>query len=344
MENAGIEKRLKIKDRRRPRLHRRSQIEGIRSITGIVLLNASLVFGQSAAPAKIGLGPVTSKADQLPAPTIRVNVRLVNVFVNVTDKDGAPVGGLTRDDFGIAEDGVPQTIAVFDKESEMPLSIVLAIDTSGSVRKDISIEQRAARDFVHSLLRPVDQLDLIDFSSDVREVVPFTNNMRAIDRGLDNLRGGPATALYDAIFLASENLTNRSGRKVLVLISDGGNTVKGVEYDRALEQALRSEVMVYSIIDVPIAADAGRNTGGEHAMITLSQQTGGKYYYAESNRLEEAFRQVSNDLRTQYLLGYYPAGQKPGLDFRTISVELKNQPSGSFTLRHRTGYYPTPQN
>src|SRR5271154_4207858 len=268
---------------------------------------------QSSGGAGIGIGPATSNpgsqdqsAVPIAGPPIRVNVKLVNVFVNVTDANGAPIGGLTKDNFTLAEDGRPQKIAVFDRESAVPLQIVLAIDTSGTVRKDMSIEEHAAREFVHALLRPVDQLDLMEFASDVREVVPFTNNLHQIDNGLERLRGGPATALYDTIFLASQSLAGRPGRKVLVLISDGDDTVNGVTYPRALEQALRSEVLVYSIIDVPIAADAGRDTGGEHALITLSQETGGKHYYAESTQLEKAFEQVSNDLRTQYLLGYYP--------------------------------------
>ena len=188
----------------------------------------------------------------------------------------------------------------------MPLSIVLAIDTSGSTHKDLSLEKSAAHNFVHALMRPVDQLDLMDFNSDVREVVPFTNNVHRVDAGLENLSIGPATALYDAVYLASQILAPRRGRKVLVIISDGGNTVKGVDYAQALEQARRGEVMIYSIIDLPVVADAGRETGGEHALITLSQETGGKYYYADEGNLDKAFRQVSEDLRTQYLIGYYP--------------------------------------
>lgn len=285
------------------------------------------------------------------APPIRVDVRLVNVFVNVTDANGAPVGGLTKDDFTIAENGRAQKIAVFERQSEVPLSIVLAIDTSGSVIKDMAIEKRAAHNFVHTLLRPVDRLDLIDFSSDVREVVPFTNKLKRIDEGLDNLMTGPATALYSAVYLSAQNLAGRPGRRVLVLISDGGNTVKGTDYADALEQAVRSETMVYSIIDVPIAADAGRDTGGEHAMITLSQETGGKYYYADAEHLNEAFQKVSEDLRTQYLLAYYPdrrtgnsgAGNygSGNSDFRTISVTLKQPANAQYSVRHRTGYYFT---
>jgi Ca-activated chloride channel family protein len=317
---------------------------------------------QSSTPEGIGIGPVmvpaksqgaspekTSAAGQNPpssapaisAPAIRVDVHLVNVFVSVADANGSPVGGLTKENFALAEDGRPQKIAVFDRESAVPLSIVLAIDTSGTVHKDRSIEERAAREFVHALLRPVDQLDLMEFSSDVREVVPFTNNLRQIDGGLDRLRGGPATALYDTIFLASQSLAGHPGRKVLVLISDGDDTVQGVNYARALEAALRSEVLVYSIIDVPIAADAGRDTGGEHALITLSQETGGKHYYADSTGLEKAFQQVSDDLRTQYLLGYYPSARSKSADFRTISVSLTGVVGGAEdSVRHRTGYYP----
>jgi Ca-activated chloride channel family protein len=226
----------------------------------------------------------------------------------------------------------------------MPLSIVLAIDTSGSTHKDLGVEKSAAHNFVHALMRPVDQLDLMDFNSDVREVVPFTNSVHRVDAGLENLSLGPATALYDAIYLASQSLAQRRGRKVLVIISDGGNTVKGVDYAQALEQARRGEVMVYSIIDLPIVADAGRETAGEHALITLSEETGGKYYYADDGNLEQAFKKVSDDLRTQYLLGYYPSHRVSDSPFRAISVTLaKPSPAdGPYVLRHRTGYYASP--
>ena len=155
-------------------------------------------------------------------------MKLVNVFVNVTDANGAPVGGLTKENFTLAEDGRPQKIAVFDRESAVPLAIVLAIDTSGTVHKDMSIEEHAAREFVHALLRPVDQLDLMEFASDVREVVPFTNNLHQIDNGLGPAarRPGDGALRHDLSGLAE--LAGRPGRKVLVLISDGDDTVKGV--------------------------------------------------------------------------------------------------------------------
>lgn len=273
-------------------------------------------------------------------PPIQVNVRLVNVFVNVTDENGALVGGLNKDDFILTEDGHPQKIAVFEKQSQIPLNVVLAIDTSGSVHKDMAIEQGAAHRFIHALLRGGDSMSLMEFSTNVREVVPFTHNLSHLDRGLDSLRTGPATALYDAVYLASQNLEGKSGRKVLVLVSDGGNTVKGVDYASALEAALRNEVMVYSLIDVPIAASAGRDTGGEHAMITLSEQTGGKYYYAAASQLDDAFQKVADDLHTQYLLAYYPARRNPNSEFRRIDVKLRAPAMTNYTVRHRTGYYP----
>ena len=276
-------------------------------------------------------------------PTISVNVRLVNVFVNVTDDKGAPVPGLTKDDFLLSEDSHPQKIAVFERQSELPLEIVLAIDTSGSVHKDLFVEQEAAKHFVHSLLRPVDHLDLMEFADNVREIIFFTNNPGRIDRGLNEMQRGAATALYSGVYLASQSLAPRSGRKVLVVISDGGNTVNGTTYDQALEQALRGEVMVYPIIDVPIAASAGRDLAGEHALITLAQETGGKYYYADATSLDRTFAQLSEDLRTQYLLGYYPSNHS-GKDFRSISVKLRGPSAGEgYVVRHRPGYYPLPQ-
>ena len=273
-------------------------------------------------------------------PTISVNVRLVNVFVNVTDDKGAPVPGLTKDEFQLSEDNHPQKIAVFERQSELPLEIVLAIDTSGSVHKDLGVEQDAAKHFVHSLLRPVDHLDLMEFSDNVREVIFFTNNAGRIDRGLNDMGRGAATALYSGVYLASQSLAPRSGRKVLVIISDGGNTVKGTTYDQALEQALRGEVMVYPIIDVPISASAGRDLAGEHALITLAQETGGKYYYADATSLDRTFAQLSEDLRTQYLLGYYPSNRS-GSGFRSISVQLRS-PGDGYIIRNRPGYYPSP--
>jgi Ca-activated chloride channel family protein len=271
--------------------------------------------------------------------TLRMDVKLVSVFVNVTDRNGAIVGGLTKQDFAVTEDGRPQKISIFDRESGQPLNMTLAIDTSGSVRKDLTQEADAARRFVHALLRSQDQMSLLQFATEVRELSPFTNNVNQIDRGLSRLHSDYATALYDAILLGSEGLGKKDGRKVLVLVSDGGDTAKSTTYAQALEAALRHEVMIYSIIDVPIEASAGRDLGGEHALITLAEQTGGKSFYVSEGGLDKAFARVSEDLRTQYLLGYYPQNQEPGKIFHRIEVTVPRASAEDFNVRHKTGYY-----
>lgn len=281
---------------------------------------------------------------QEPSATFHVKVKLVSIFVNVTDKNGAIVGGLAKDDFAVFEDGRPQEIAVFERQTELPLNLTLAIDTSASVRKDLSEEEAAARRFARDILRPQDQMSVIQFATTVRQLTPFTNKLSVIDHGLGDLRTDWATALYDAICFGSERLGGRSGRKVLVLVSDGDDTAQNSTYAQALEAALRNEVMIYALIDVPIEASAGRDLGGEHALITLSEETGGKYFYVGDGSLDKAFAKVSEDLRTQYLLGYYPKDQEPGRAFHRLTVTIPRAAPGEFNLRHKTGYYAGTQN
>ncbi|HUD21707.1 MAG TPA: VWA domain-containing protein [Acidobacteriaceae bacterium] len=289
--------------------------------------------------------PVTSKNSSIDADTIRAETRLVNVALNVVDAHGAPVGGFERQDFQIFEDGKPQTIAVFDREATSPLSIVLAIDASETVVTSDRLEREAAKHFVTAILRPQDQICLMDFADTVREVVPFTNQAKRIDEGLGNLQHGDETALYNAVYLASQRLATTSEaagrRRVLVLISDGGDSVAGKHYEEAVEEAQRAGAIVYSIIIVPIAADAGRNTGGEHTLIQMSEDTGGKYYYVTDPKgLEPAFQHISDDLRTQYLLGYYAPLQVGESGFRRIKVKMTDATlDATYNLRYRTGYF-----
>jgi Ca-activated chloride channel family protein len=284
----------------------------------------------------LALASITLAAQDL---TLHVDVRLVNVFVSVIDQNGAIVSGLTRSDFALAEDGRPQQISFFERHTELPLNLTLAIDTSSSVRKDIAEEADAARRFAHALLRPQDQMSLLQFATEVRELTPFTKKVGLIEHGLSQLRGDWATALYDAICLGSARLGDNPGRKALVLISDGDDTASNASYAQALEQTLRNEVMIYSIIDVPIEASAGRDLGGEHALITLAEQTGGKSFYENDGGLDKAFARVSDDLRTQYLLGYYPKNQEPGRAFHRVQVTVPRAAANEFNIRHKTGYY-----
>ena len=283
----------------------------------------------------------TCFAQEEPSSTLKVDVRLVNVFVTVTDQHGTPVGNLTKDNFRLSEDGLDQKIAVFDRESALPLSIILEIDTSLSTKKDLPLELASARRFAHSILRPIDGLSVYEFSEIINEVVPFTPDLKVIDRGIDRIRGGAATALYDALYLGSRALEKRKGRKVMVVITDGGDTVSKTDYREAVRAAQEAEAIVYSLIVVPVEASAGRDTGGEHALIQLSEDTGGKYYYASSiAQLDSAFRQISDELRTQYLLAYYPSRRLSNSEFRRLRVSVGGTPEGSdYQVRHRTGYY-----
>jgi Ca-activated chloride channel homolog len=306
----------------------------------VALLAASVCHAQSSSGVpKPPWAKSSSPADQ--ASDIKVDVKLVNIFVTVTDEHGSPVGNLNKDNFQVFEDGHAQRISIFGKESELPLSIVLDIDTSLSTRKDLPLELASARRFAHAIIRPVDALSLYDFSEVVSQDVPFTADLKTIDRGIDRVHTGAATALYDAVFLGAQALETRQGRKVLVVITDGGDTASEINYQGALRAAQQAEAIVYSIIDVPIEASAGRDTGGEHALIQLSEDTGGKYYYASSiTQLDQAFRAISDELRTQYLLAYYPAQRLADSDFRRLEVKLTGVPEASnYKARHRTGYY-----
>lgn len=277
-----------------------------------------------------------------PSTTMKVDVNLVNVFVTVTDQHGSPVGGLIKENFVLKEDDREQQIKVFDKESALPLSIALEIDTSLSTRHDLPLEQASAKRFAREILRPVDGLSVYAFSEVVNEATRgYTADLKRIDESIDHLRVGAATALYDAIYLASRALDHRKGRKVIVLITDGGDTISKVDYKEAVRAAEEAEAIVYSIIVVPIESSAGREVGGEHALIQLSEDTGGKYYYATSvTQLDDAFRKISDELRTQYLLAYYPSQHTSFSDFRRIEVKVVGTAgAGDYRVRHRAGYY-----
>lgn len=306
------------------------------SIVVATMLLLTAVHAQQKVPR-----PPSVKEQEEPGSTIRVNVKLVSVFTTVTDQRGAPIGGLERENFKIYEDGKPQQLAVFDRESGLPLSIVLGIDASLSTRKDLPLELESARRFAHAILRPIDAMSVMQFSEIVDEIQGFTSDITKVDRGISSVRTGSATALYDAVYLGSESLSRRKGRKVMVIITDGGDTSSRSSYAESLRAAQISEAIIYPIIMVPIEASAGRDLGGEHALIQMATDTGGKYYYAKSlKQLDGAFKQISEELRTQYLLGYYPP-KTASSDYRQIHIEITATPPPGieFKVRARNGYY-----
>jgi len=289
-----------------------------------------------------------ASGSEQPNTTFRVNVKLVNVFTTVTDAGGRPISSLKEEDFQVLEDGKPQKIAVFHRESELPLSIVVAIDTILSTHSNLKLELESARRFAHAILRPIDGLALFQFSEIVDQMTPFTADARTIDKAINRVHSGAATALYDTLYLGADALMDRRGRKVMVVITDGGDTVSKTNYQEAVREALQAEVILYSIIIVPIESSAGRDIGGEHALIQLSRDTGGKYFYASGlEQLDAAFRQISDELRTQYLIAYYPNTRLADSDYRRIEVKVdpttKDYPDPSaLKVRHRNGYYTMP--
>ena len=291
-----------------------------------------------------------SQSDQGEEPnaTFKVNVKLVSVFTTVTNSGGAPISTLKQEDFQVFEDGKPQQIAVFHRESELPLSIVVAIDTSLSTRGDQKLELESARKFAHAILRPIDGLSLFQFSEIADQLTPFTSDLHTIDKAISRVHSGAATALYDTLYLGADALQARRGRKVMVVITDGGDTVSKSSYQDAVRAAQEAEVILYSIIIVPIENSAGRDTGGEHALIQLSRDTGGKYFYATGMEgLDAAFRQISDELRTQYLIAYYPSQRLADSDYRRIEIKIDPATKdyanpADLSVRHRTGYYTMP--
>src|SRR6202050_4868923 len=234
-----------------------------KSFTATLLMLACAAYAQQA--------PAQKQAPPQPETTLKVDVKLVNVYVTVTDDHGAPVGGRKKENFLVQEDGREQKISVFDKESAVPLSIALAIDTSLSTRHDLPLEQASAKRFAHAIMRPVDALSVFGFSETVLQSCGYTAELKKIDDGIDHIQLGAATALFDAIYLASRSLDRRQGRKVMVLITDGGDTISKIDYKEAARAAEEAEALVYSIIVVPIENSAGREIGGEEACMRLSE-------------------------------------------------------------------------
>lgn len=288
------------------------------------------------------------QAQQSSAPVIRVDTRLVNVVVNATEPNGAPVSDLEQSNFRVLEDGKEQKLAIFEKQTTTPLSMVMAVDTSESVLSQFQTERSAAKKFIEQMLRSQDEMDLFAFSDNVDELVPFTNNAPQVQRGLGRLQRGDATSLYNAVYLASQRLMDTrkdaTRRRALILITDGGDTVKGgLHYPQAVEEAQRAGVAIYPIIIMPILSDAGRNVAGEHALIQMAEDTGGKYFYVTAKKdLADAFAHLSEDLRTQYLLAYYAPLHEREEDAHSIQVQLTNPAlQERLHLRYRTSYYAT---
>jgi Ca-activated chloride channel family protein len=251
------------------------------------------------------------------------------------------VGALQKGDFTVFDNGAPQEIAVFERRTELPLSVALLVDTSGSTNKELLYETDSASRFLHALLsegNPEDAVALYSFNYQVTQQHDFTHIYRSLEARLKTLHGDAGTALYDAIFLTAHDLEPRQGRKVMVIVTDGGDTASSKDVHAALQAAQLADAVIYPVVVVPIANEAGRNIGGEHALQFMAEGTGGRPFLPSVGaQLDKAFADIITELRTQYLLAFYPHDvpltQDPfhKLELRVARPELR--------VSARNGYY-----
>jgi VWFA-related protein len=284
--------------------------------------------------------------------TIKSQVTLVNIFATVRDKNKKIVTDLKKEDFKLSEDNQDQTIAFFSKESTLPITLALLLDTSGSEQFMLGGIQEAGSSFLARVLRKGDEAMVMSFDSDVDLLSDFTDDRAILDRAVHRARvnipgggtiaGNPGpigtqhqtgTALYDAIYLAcSEKLNTEAGRKAIIVVTDAQDEGSRVRIEEAIESAQRTD----SVIHVLLVADPhfGANVG---AAKRLSDETGGRVISVSSEKkLSEAFDQISEELRSQYTLGYYPTNTTHDGKFRKIKVDTENK---DLKVLARKGYY-----
>jgi VWFA-related protein len=273
---------------------------------------------------------------QDPQFSIKVDANLVNVLCTVTDRRGKLIPNLTKDDFIIEEDGKRQEIVSFSKENELPLTLAMLMDTSGSVREVLPAEKDTAIAFINSILTPRDLAMVIKFDKSPRVVQDFTESKRRISDAIDQVgKTGDGTTLYDAVVLASrDHLALEAGRKAMILISDGEDTTSTHREKDALFSAQAADAIIYSISNVAEGSQSGR---GPDTLRTLSGETGGSAFfirrYSDFNAI---FDQIVNELRGQYSVAYKSTNTKRDGKFRAIKVLAKET---SMSVRARKGYY-----
>ena len=273
--------------------------------------------------------------------TFKVSVRLVRLLATVKDANGQLISSLNKSDFSVSDNGVPQEVAVFERQTEQPLSVAVVVDSSASTGIAMHYELDSVSKFFKALLyegNPKDTAALYSFNWEVTLMSAFTRRFARLDASLKRVHSEGGTSMYDAIFLASRDLELRDGRHVMIMVTDGGDTTSTKNYQQALQSAQMADVVMYPVLVMPITNDAGRNIGGENALTTLSQGTGGRVFKpSDSAGLDRAFEDILRELRTQYLIGYYPKDVPPAKDrFHTLKVEVKSR---NLRVITRSGYY-----
>jgi VWFA-related protein len=297
------------------------------------------------------------------APTIKVEVDLVNILFSVRDKRGGLVGNLEKNDFTLFEDNKQQDIRYFTRETDLPLTIGLLVDVSASQMNLIDIEKDAASRFFEQVLRKQDLAFLISFGSDAELLQDYTSSPRLLRSGLDGLhvnssvgglQPGPVptasrpkgTILYDAVYLAAhDQLKGQVGRKVLVLITDGEDQGSTYRIQEAIEAAQKADAIIYGFYYVDRAFYYGNGLafGGtsDSALKRMAEETGGRVFHIDrKNTLQDAFRQLQDEMRSQYSIGYSPTNSAKDGSFRRIEVKTSGK---DLKVQARKGYYATRQ-
>ncbi len=303
----------------------------------------------AAAACALGLGQGPPKRSSSAAAgeqgRIRVTVNLVSVLASVNDARGRPVPDLPREAFELFEEGVQQKIEVFESETQLPLDVALMIDASLSTLKELPFEREAAAHFIRQVVRPGDRLAVYEFADSVTQVTGFSSDVPALQAAARRIEPGAGTVLYDAVYLGARALGKLpvGRRRVIVLVTDGGETTSRADFDAARGAALQAEALLYTILIRPIKSESGRNTAGEHALVTITDSTGGAMYYPEEvSELDATFERIDRELRTQYRLAYYPQPLPPEGSLRRIEVRVKvpeaEKERGEYLVRHRKLY------
>jgi VWFA-related protein len=337
----------------------------------LLLLAATALHAQEApspgAPPPTSNAPSLPPSDALPAQTLQLNVHLVDAYFSVRDKSGY-VLGLTPSDCQVSEDHQPQTIKALTQEKSLPLTIGILLDTSGSQQRVLPLEQQSGARFLKDVLTPPngskDEAFLISFDVNVDLLSDYTNSATELTRAINQatinaasassgppgIGGGPfptahprGTLLYDAVYLAAhDKLQSQAGRKVIVLLTDGGDQGSQETLKSAQEAAQKANVIVYVILiaDHPFTDSFGTTYSGKAQMSQLARETGGRVIDVGNNgpRLEAAFTQIQNELRTQYLLSYTPTNQATDGKFRKLEITCGD----ARTVQARKGYYALP--
>jgi Ca-activated chloride channel family protein len=300
------------------------------------LLSSAALGQKSQQPAKPVETPAKAGDDQ----TLSVNVDLVNILFTVADRKGKFVTNLKKDDFKVFEDERQQAITNFSSETDLPLTIALLVDTSGSIRDKLQFEQRAATEFFYSTLqRGKDKAMIISFDSGVDLIQDFTDDPEKLAGAVQKIRAGGGTSLYDAIYLAvTQKLSGQPGRRIVILITDGDDNSSRISLTETLEAAQKNDVAVYAISTNSTGYFGSKDQErGDKTLKRFATETGGKPFFPlKIQDLATSFVDIREELRAQYQIGYRPSNSRLDGTFRKIRVDVADK---RFKVRTRTGYY-----